>query len=114
MCAAVLAAIAPASVFAQDQDGTDPAPPAPPPALTCDNLTIPVTAVPDGTPLTFTIPMDDLANRCISVTDDPLTVVTPSAPITVSPAPNSSQSFSFTVSDSHGNTATASVTVTRD
>lgn len=86
----------------------------PPNDLTCVSLVIPITGVPDDTPLSFTIPLDDMLNRCMSSSGAKITLTTPTSPITVSPTPNSNQTFAFTVHDDIGNTASGTITVTRD
>ncbi len=106
-----LFAISAGSATAQD----DPDAEAPTPNdLSCVNLVIPITGVPNDTSLTFTIPLDDMLNRCMSGSGSTISLVTPTGPVTVSATPNSSQTFSFTVHDDIGNEASGTITVTRN
>ena len=103
LVAAIACACAASSSFAQ----TD----AP---ITCTDLQMPITGVPDGTTFSFTIPVDDLVAQCTASNGTTLTVVSPTDDVKVTPTPHSSQTIAFTVTDNQGHTATANVIVTRD
>ena len=120
-CLALGVAVTPVMASAQEMS-PPPYMPATPPVLdntpddtlTCQDLTIPITNVPDDTPVVFTIPLDDMKNRCASSSGSTVTLVLPTSPISVSITPNSSQSFTFSAKDDAGSTASGTVTVTRN
>ena len=82
--------------------------------LTCQDLVMAITAVPDAVPLTFTVPLDDFVKQCTSTSNAAISLTSPTSSVTVNPEPNSSQTIEFSVQDDSGHTATANLIVTRD
>lgn len=81
-------------------------------AVTCQDLAIHLGGLTADTGISFTLPPEELVARCTSSTNAPLTLSG------VSKGPyeiggNIVQSLTFTVKDDNGNTAQASVLVTR-
>ena len=82
--------------------------------LSCEELQMPITGIPDNVPLTFTVPADDLIKRCTSEDHSPLTLVTPANGVTVTIDAGTIQIVQFTVKDDNGHQVTSKLTVTRD
>ena len=82
--------------------------------LTCEELQMPITGIPDAVPLTFTVPADDLIKRCSSEDKSPLTLVTPANGVTITIEAGAIQIVQFTVKDDNGHQVTSKLTVTRD
>lgn len=82
--------------------------------LSCRNLIIPVTGVPDQVPLSFTIPKENLVTQCTASEGNIITLVTPQEDIAVTPEPGSTKSVTFQVRDDEGYTASAELVITRD
>lgn len=82
--------------------------------LSCEDLQIPITGVPDTVPLTFTIPTDDLIKQCTSSTKSTLTLLTPTSGVTITVEPGAIQVVPFTVKDDSGHQVTAKLVITRD
>jgi len=102
---AVLSSLAAAIPVANAQDAS---------VLSCRDLIIPVTGVPDRVPLSFTIPKENLVKQCTASDGNIITLITPQEDITVTPEPGSTKSVTFQVQDDEGQTASAKLIVTRD
>jgi hypothetical protein len=91
------------SALAQDSD-----------TLTCKDLVMAITGVPDSVPLSFTVPLDNFIKQCSATDGATIALVTPTTSVTVSPEHGSNQTIVFTVRDNKGDTATANLIITRD
>lgn len=81
-------------------------------ALTCRDLDAPLSGVPAEAPVSLSFTADQLIAQCTSASGATLTLTAPGAPVVVTPAFGVTR-VAFTVSDDLGNTATASIVITR-
>lgn len=81
---------------------------------TRNDISIPLTGIPDNAPLTITLTSDDLIKQCSSKSESLITLVSPENGIAVTPAPHSDETLTFTVKDGAGHETNAEVVVTRD
>ncbi len=84
------------------------------PALSCKDLTIPLNGLPSDTSASISLTPAQLTAQCKSATGDTLTLVSPQGGLSLAPAIGEAKISIFTVQDTHGNTASAKVTVTRN
>jgi hypothetical protein len=84
------------------------------PALTCKDLAIPLHGLPTDTPLSISLTPAQLVAQCTSSTGDQLTLVSPQGGISLAPAAGEARTATFTVQDTHGNSVSARVTVSRN
>ena len=98
-----VAIAATSSAYAQDK-----------PALSCKDLTIPLNGLSSDTSANVSLTPAQLTAQCKSATGDSLTLVSPQGGVTLAPAAGSTQTATFTVQDTHGNSVSARVTVSRN
>ena len=99
----LIAVAATGSAYAQDK-----------PALSCKDLTIPLHGLPSDTPFSISLTPAQLTAQCKSTTGDSLTLVSPQGGVSLAPAAGQSQAATFTVHDTHGNSVSARVIVSRN
>jgi len=88
---------------------------APAPAvITCSNLVADISGLPSDSPVTLTYAASDLTARCTATNGAALVLSSPTTPVVINLSPDSTQTIPFTVSDAQGDTASASIIVTRD
>ena len=84
------------------------------PALTCKDLTMPLKGWATDLSLSISLTPAQLTAQCASAAGDALTLVSPKGGISLAPAAGEVKIATFTVQDSHGYTASAKVTVSRN
>ena len=90
------------SAYAQDK-----------PALSCKDLAIPLNGLSSDTSASISLTPAQLTAQCKSATGDTLTLVSPQGGVSLAPAAGQSQTATFTVKDTHGNSVSARVIVSR-
>lgn len=80
----------------------------------CADLVVPLTGIPADAPFQITLPPAILLAQCSVSDGTALTLVNPEQGISITPAPNSSQTVIYTVKDSHDNEVVGKVVVTRN
>lgn len=81
--------------------------------LTCQDLKVPLSGLPQDVVLELKFEPADLLKQCKSASGSTLKLVSPPSGITFSPKPGSTHSIPFTVSDDKGRQATAKVLIIR-
>jgi hypothetical protein len=82
--------------------------------ITCQDLVIPVSGLPDDTPLSITLSPAEIVGQCVSSTGAELMLTDSSQPLTIETAPSASQAITFSIGDNDGHQSAVKITVTRN
>ncbi len=84
------------------------------PALSCKDLAVPLNGLPVDTSASISLTPAQLIAQCTSATGDTLRLVSPQGGVSLAPALGEAKIATFTVKDTHGNTVSAKITVSRN
>ncbi len=82
--------------------------------LTCQNLVIPLSGLPEETGVAFELLPEHLTAQCKSVSGSKITLSSPEGGLHIDIPAQTTKTYTFTVKDKIGNTTSAQVIISRE